>query len=119
LWTKLKIKPFELLTGNPGVFKRKKTNILWLGIEGNIAIFEVNNLIRTLLQEANIPFYDKLYVPHVTLGRRVQFNEDFTELNNLIQFETIKIPVNELSLMASVEENGKMNGVAIYKATLD
>jgi 2'-5' RNA ligase len=33
-----KIHPFELLVNNLGIFKRKKTNILWIGIEENAVI---------------------------------------------------------------------------------
>lgn len=39
-------------------------------------------------------------MPHITLGRRVLFNEDSEELNNLIQFERISFPVKVITLMA-------------------
>jgi 2'-5' RNA ligase len=39
-------------------------------------------------------------------------------LDNLIQFERITIPVKAITLMASKEENGKLNGVPIYKVNL-
>lgn len=114
----LSISPFELLVSNLGIFKRKKTNILWIGIEQNIAISELHKQLFSLLKEFDIPFYDKLFLPHITLGRRVLFNEDSEDLNNLIQFEKISIPVKSISLMASKEVNGKLNGVLIYKVNL-
>ena len=57
-------------------------------------------------------------MPHITLGRRVLFHEDSEDLNNLIQFEKISIPVKTISLMASKEGNGKLNGVPIYQINL-
>ena len=57
-------------------------------------------------------------MPHITLGRRVLLNEDSEHLNNLIQFERIPIPVKAITLMASKEENGKLNGVPIYQIKL-
>jgi 2'-5' RNA ligase len=46
------------------------------------------------------------------------FNEDSEDLNSLIQFEKFSIPVKAITLMASKEENGKFNGVPIYKVNL-
>lgn len=114
----LKIRPFELLVNNLGIFKRKSTNILWVGVEQNAVLSELHKELSTLLKEFKIPFYDKLFMPHITLGRRVLFNEDSEDLNNLIQFERISIPVKVITLMASKEEHGKLNGVPIYKVNL-
>lgn len=114
----LNINPFELLIDDLGVFTRKKTNILWLGIKENPILSELHKELADLLKKSKIPFYDKGYMPHITLGRRVLFNEDCTDLNNLIQFEKIIIPVRTISLMASKEEDGKLNGVPIYKVNL-
>jgi RNA 2',3'-cyclic 3'-phosphodiesterase len=114
----LKISPFELLVSNLGIFKRKKTNILWIGVDQNIVLSELHKELTTLLNEFKIPFYDKLFMPHITLGRKVLFYEVNENLNNLIQVERISIPVKAINLMASKEENGKLNGVPIYQATL-
>lgn len=111
----LEISPFELLIANLGIFKRKKTNILWIGVEQNSVISKLHEEITNLLIEAQIPFYDKLFMPHITLGRRVLFMDDSKDINNLIQFEKFSIPVKAITLMASKEENGKFNGVPIYK----
>lgn len=115
----LETTPFELLVNNLGIFKRKKTNILWIGIEENVTLFELHKKLSTLLKEFKIPFYDKPFMPHITLGRRILFPESFQDLNNLIEFEKISISVKSISLMASKEENGKLNGVPIYKVNLN
>jgi 2'-5' RNA ligase len=114
----LKINPFELIVHNLGIFKRKKTSILWIGIEENAIISELHKELSTLLKECKIPFYDKQFMPHITLGRRVLFDEEYTHLNNLIQYERITIPVKAITLMASKEVNGKLNGVPIYQVNL-
>lgn len=112
------VSPFQLRVNKLGVFKRKKTNILWMGIEENVVISELHKDLSTLLREAKLPFYDKLFMPHITLGRRVQFQSDSIELNNLIIFNKITIPVKTISLMASKEIDGKLNGVPIYVVNL-
>jgi len=114
----LKISPFELLINNLGVFKRKNTNILWIGIEQNAILSELHKELSKLLKESKIPFYDKLFMPHITLGRRVLFQEDIKDLENTIEFDKTTIPVKAITLMASKEENGKLNGVPIYKVDL-
>lgn len=114
----LNLSPFELLVNDLGIFKRKNTNILWIGIEQNHVLSELHKELSTLLKEWKIPFYDKLFMPHITLGRRVLFHEDSKDLDNLIQFERIKIPIKAITLMASKEEDGKLNGVPIYQVNL-
>jgi 2'-5' RNA ligase len=89
-----------------------------MGIEQNAVLSELHKELSNLLKESKIPFYDKLFMPHITLGRRVLFHNDSIELDNLIQFERITIPVKAITLMASKEENGKLNGVPIYQVNL-
>ncbi|WP_286905214.1 RNA 2',3'-cyclic phosphodiesterase [Clostridium sp. UBA1652] len=115
----LTIQPFELYLSNLGVFKRKNTNILWVGIEENPVLSKLHKEFSTLLLKNKIGFYDKLFTPHITLGRRVVFNEESIDLDNLIQYELIKIPVKAVTLMASKEVNGKLDGVPVYEASLN
>lgn len=115
----LKITPFELLVGNLGIFTRKKTNILWIGLEENPVLTHLHKELSTLLKEEKIRFYDKIFMPHITLGRRVELASDSIVLNNLIQYKRISIPVRAITLMASKEEDGKLNGVPIYEAKLE
>ncbi|QLY78949.1 RNA 2',3'-cyclic phosphodiesterase [Clostridium intestinale] len=114
----LTIHPFELSLSNLGVFKRKNTNILWMGIEENPVLSRLHKELSTLLSKNKIGFYDKLFTPHITLGRRVVFNEESIGLDNLIQYERFKIPVKAVTLMASKEVNGKLDGVPVYEAEL-
>ncbi|OOM78424.1 RNA 2',3'-cyclic phosphodiesterase [Clostridium sp. BL-8] len=114
----LNINPFELSINNLGIFKKKKTNILWIGIEENATLSELHKKLSLSLKEGKIPFYDKLFMPHITLGRRVLFNKESVSLDNLIQFERIMIPVKAISLMASKEINGKLSGIPIYQVNL-
>lgn len=116
--TILNISPFELLVNNLGIFKRKKTNILWIGIEESPVLFKLHKELSILLKEWKIPFYDKLYMPHITLGRRVLFHDAYQDLNSLIEFERISIPVKSITLFTSKEENGKLNGIPIYQVKL-
>lgn len=114
----LNISPFDLSVNNLGVFKRKNTNILWMGMEQNSVLSELHKELSTLLKEYKIPFYDKNFMPHVTLGRRVLFHETSLDLDSLIEFERITIPVKSITLMASKEQDGKLNGVPIYQVNL-
>lgn len=110
--------PFELSVNNLGIFKRKKTNILWMGIDENAVLSQLHKDLSALLKEGKLPFYDKLFMPHITLGRRIQLQNDSIDLNNLVKFNKITIPVKAISLMASKEIDGKLNGVPIYVVNL-
>lgn len=112
------INSFELRLSDLGIFSRKKTNILWIGVEENPVFSQLHKELSTLLKEEKIRFYDKVFMPHITLGRRVELHPASSEINNLIDFERISIPVRAITLMASKEEDGKLNGVPIYEAKL-
>jgi len=112
------INPFELRLSDLGIFTKKKTNILWIGLEETPMLSHLHKELSTLLKEEKIRFYDKLFMPHVTLGRRVELASDSIDLNSLVDFERISIPVRAITLMASKEEEGKLNGVPIYKVNL-
>jgi 2'-5' RNA ligase len=114
----LDVNSFQLVVNDLGIFTRKKTNILWAGIEENPNLSVIHKKLTTLLREYKLPFYDKLFMPHITLGRRVVINKESTDLDNLSKFEKNTIPVKSISLMASMEIDGKLNGVPIYQVTL-
>lgn len=75
--------------------------------------------LSTLLSKNKIGFYDKPFTPHITLGRRVVFNKESIHLDNLIQYERFKIPVKAVTLMASKEVNGKLDGLPVSKFNLN
>jgi 2'-5' RNA ligase len=43
--------------------------VLWIGIEGYEKLSELNDLIKTGLNDTGFPVEDRPFKPHVTLGR--------------------------------------------------
>lgn len=111
------INTFSLKISNLGVFSRKKTNILWLGIEENAILSSLYENLSILLQKNKIPFYDKGFMPHITLGRKVSFIDSF-DITSFSEFNKTNIIINKISLMQSKEQDGKLNGVPIYTVYL-
>lgn len=107
------IEPFSLKISSLGIFSRKKTNILWLGIDENQILSTLCSKLSILLQQNKVHFYDKGFMPHITLGRQVTLIDSF-DINSFSSFEKSNIIINNISLMQSKEIHGKLNGVPIY-----
>lgn len=107
------IEPFSLKISNLGIFSRKKTNILWLGIDENKILSTLCSKLSILLQQNKVHFYDKEFMPHITLGRQVTLMGTFN-INSFSNFEKPNIIIDKISLMQSKEINGKLSGIPIY-----
>lgn len=104
-----KTKPFSLKTSNLGFFTKKKTSILWLGIENNEIINSISKELSTLLQKNKIRFYDKGFMPHITFGRQVAFVDSF-RIDRFSNFEKKEIHIKKISIM----ESRDLQGISIY-----
>lgn len=55
-----------------GKFGRPQDATLWLGIAKTPALEALATNLREALQARDLPFDDKAFLPHITLGRRVR-----------------------------------------------
>lgn len=97
--------PINMKFTEIGRFRRANESLVWAGGE-SAELSEIHRLLSTAFRNAGIETDRKKFVPHVTLGRRVQFkNPPRTEkeINEFLAsinagFET---PVSRISLMES------------------
>lgn len=69
--------PFTLTIQGTGVFgRRSRPSVVWAGVQENSALMELQQKVATALGRAEIPFDNKRFRPHLTLGR-------FKSLNHL------------------------------------
>ncbi len=95
---------FEIQSTELGCFYNKSNKaILYLGIHPLTTLSELNTLLRSKLIEKGISFQDKAYSPHITLGRKVEFKEQF--LLKTFNFPTMMMQFTKLSLMESININ--------------
>ncbi|MGL5650064.1 MAG: RNA 2',3'-cyclic phosphodiesterase [Clostridium sp.] len=103
------IKPFSLKISNLGFFTKKKTSILWLGIEENEIIISLSKELSTLLQKNKIRFYNKDFMPHITFARQIDFIDSF-DINSFSDFEKKEIYIEKISIMESKD----LQGISVY-----
>ena len=96
------IRPFDIMLEGVGQFG----DIFWVGLAKNPALESVVRRLRRKLEEYDIPYDKKKFLPHITLIRKaVGINRDSI---SSFDFSEAKMRVTRISLMKS--ERGK-NGM--------
>lgn len=77
-----RLEPFQLTAQGTGVFgRRSRPSVVWAGIEESPPLFTLQQRVVSALEAASIPFANKRFRPHLTLGRF----KSLTHLDELFQ----------------------------------
>ena len=104
----LSCKPFRMAFAEMGVFD----NLLWVGIKGNQGLNKLAKYVGAALDEAQIPYDRKKFVPHVTIIRNM--GGPWKKVSPPKGDMTVK----KVSLMKSEQKNGKQVYTEIYSVNL-
>ena len=104
----LSCKPFRMAFAEMGVFD----NLLWVGIKGNQGLNKLAKYVGTVLDEAQIPYDRKKFVPHVTIIRNM--GGPWKKVSPPKADMTVK----KVSLMKSEQKNGKQVYTEIFSVDL-
>ena len=103
------IKPFDIVLGKPGTFNKGKESILWVGInEGFDDLKQLHKEVVRLVNDQGFDFPSNQYKPHITLARRVLFEDEFNIMK--IKIKPIVVKVDKVHLY----ESHQINGVLTY-----
>ena len=78
-------------------------NLLWAGVKGNQKLKTYVKDLRTALKEAQIPFDDDKFIPHITLIRKTVAKKPYE-----VHLTKAEMTVEKVSLMKSEMKNGKV-----------
>ena len=78
-------------------------NILWAGVKGNQKLKTYVRDLRAALREAEIPFDDDKFIPHITLIRKAVAKRSYQ-----VHLGKAEMMVKKVSLMKSEIKNGKV-----------
>jgi RNA 2',3'-cyclic 3'-phosphodiesterase len=97
---------FELILKGSGIFRNlNDPRIIFTGIEASEKLLQLNNLIMNGLKKLEIKMEDRLFKPHLTIGRIKHLN-DTESLKDLIyefqNYEIQLVPINEVILYESI-----------------
>ena len=101
-------KPFRMAFAEMGVFD----NLLWVGIKGNQGLNKLAKYVGTALDEAQISYDRKKFVPHVTIIRNM--GGPWKKVSP----PKADMTVRKLSLMKSEQKNGKQVYTEIFSVDL-
>ena len=87
-------------------------NLLWVGIKGNQGLNKLAKYVGTALDEAQIPYDRKKFVPHVTIIRNM--GGPWKKVSPPKADMTVK----KVSLMKSEQKNGKQVYTEIFSVDL-
>ncbi|NLI61627.1 MAG: RNA 2',3'-cyclic phosphodiesterase [Clostridiales bacterium] len=99
-------------------FKRKDGHIYFIGVEENRFLFDLQRQIHEGLKAQGFSLEDRVYKPHITIGRRIKLNKNFS-LEKLVKaIDPITIDVCKIDLMKSEHINGELVYSPIYTRRL-
>jgi len=107
------ILPFTLTFSTVGCFTHSNKELWWIGTDRNDTRLNILKTIRGRIADGllseGINFDNRLFNPHITLGREIKHNSPI-----LIPKQKIIFPVNRISLMKSERIGGILTYTEIY-----
>lgn len=100
----LQNRPKELIVSSIGSFKRQNKEIIWLGIEKNADLLNLQIELKELLIKNGFETDKRDYKPHLTIGRQVVRNNPVDE----IDIKPIQTPIRSIALMESKRVNNQL-----------
>jgi 2''-5'' RNA ligase len=99
---------FTITANKVGSFGRSDGRIVWIGLQESTALMELQKTLSVNFRNLNIPFDEKEFKPHITLGRRIILKPEIKNFSTIIDIDKITINVNCISLMESTKLNNKL-----------
>lgn len=100
---------FEIVLGKVGTFTRGKESILWVGVsQGVNYLNSLHNKVVKCVNDTGFDFKQTSFKPHITLARRVVFDDGFNIKD--IKTKPIVVKVDRIHLY----ESHRVNGVLTY-----
>jgi len=116
---RIKSEPFYLIFGGIGRFKRKGSDLYWVGIEKNEMLYSINNQLADELRKEGFDIEKREFKPHLTIGREVIVKDSFNQDNLIGLLPNVNMQVTTISLMKSERVKGILTYTEVYGKSLD
>lgn len=101
--------PFRISSYKPGVFRRNEGSVLWVGIDrGRKELWNLADIVEDELFSIGIPKEEKPFKAHITLGRKVNFRDEFSHVVQELGAFSFLSEAKGISLMESTRERGAL-----------
>ena len=110
-------KPFVIRIGDIGVFHKKNSSILWVGVtKGKKKLKQVFQKLEQEVVTSGFEPEIRNYRPHITLGKKVVFSEG--SFTNGLPYYDHDIEVKSITLFQSHRIDGVLTYTPLYRAVL-
>lgn len=116
--TALRNRPFRLTLGQLGFFPRGNRGILWAGLEKSQPLQRLFSTLEKALEQQGFAREKKGLSPHITLGREVEPQRGFTDVQKAVAVQPMMIEVRQISLMESVRKGPKLVYEPLFRQEL-
>lgn len=100
-------KPFIVVTGRPGIFGSPESAVVWIGMrEGQPQLEQLHTNVEKLLAGVGFLQENRLYQPHITLGREIDTRGFKPPLNEIL-LPSVNLNAHKLTLLESKKVDGK------------
>lgn len=113
------INAFDLSFAGFGRFKRRDGAICWIGVEKEDMLLRLQKELAVRLIDRGFNLEDQEYKPHLTLARRVRFNDNFKERDFEAYIPNLRQHIKKISLMKSEHIKGRLTYTEIFYAQLN
>ncbi|MCL2792305.1 MAG: RNA 2',3'-cyclic phosphodiesterase [Spirochaetaceae bacterium] len=111
--------PFVFTSGNTDCFYKTEGATLFLGVDnGAENLWKLSALLEEELQKSGFKKEDKVFTPHITIGRRIKFKNDFKIIAKEIDLPKITFDCSAITLMESFMEKGVLCYNPLYSVKL-
>jgi 2'-5' RNA ligase len=106
--------PFTMQIGGCGTFGRLG-DILWIGVAPHPLLQQMAGDIASQLQGQGLPYEQRPYSPHITIGRQVRIDSAALRSWSIAPFGC---PVRQITLMESCRAGGPLAYLPLQRARL-
>ena len=109
---------FTMTIDKIGFFPRGNKGILWAGIERSNHLQRLFSTLEKSLEQQGFARERKGLSPHITLGREVESQRNFTDVQRGVRVEPMRVSVRSISLMESVRRGARLMYVPVFRQNL-
>lgn len=111
-------KVFDLKLGQIGFFGRGDKGILWAGLEKSDPLQRLFFGLEKSLERQGFAREKKGLSPHITLGREVEPQRNFSDVQKAVVLDSRSFRVEKITLMESVRRGPRLIYKPIYRQLL-
>lgn len=100
--------PFPIELKEIGQFSKKDGDIYWIGVRESQELINLQSSLVKCLQREGFSIENRPYKPHLTIGRRIRIQKDFSTEELSQKLPLIRFEVDSINLMHSHRIEGRL-----------